>query len=80
METQNITLALSKDVLHRARMLAVERRTSLSALLAQMVTELVEREDRYRAASERQLALLAQGFDLGTQGEASWTRDDLHER
>ena len=36
METQNITLALSKDVLHRARMLAVERRTSLSALLAQM--------------------------------------------
>ena len=80
METQNITLALSKDVLHRARKLALERRTSLSALLAQMVTDLVEQEDRYNAACERQLALLAQGLDFGTQGEASWTRDELHER
>lgn len=80
METQNITLALPKEVLHRARQMAVERHTSLSALLAQMVMDLVQQEDRYRAASVRQLALMAQGLDLGTQGNASWSRDELHER
>jgi hypothetical protein len=80
METQNITLALPKEVLHRARQMAVERHTSLSALLAQMVMDLVQQEDRYRAASVRQLALMAQGLDLGTHGNASWSRDELHER
>jgi hypothetical protein len=60
--------------------MAVERHTSLSALLAQMVMDLVQQEDRYRAASVRQLALMAQGLDLGTHGNASWSRDELHER
>lgn len=80
METQNITLALPKELLHQARQLAVQRRTSLSAMLAQMIAELVEQEDRYRGASERQIALMAQGLDLGTQGAVTWTRDELHER
>jgi len=80
METQNITLAIPKDILQRARELAVARRTSLSAMLTQMLLELVSREDRYRTASERQIALMAQGLDLGTQGTATWTRDELHER
>ena len=80
METQNITLALPKELLVRARQLAVARRTSLSAMLAHMLTELVEQDVRYRAASERQVALMTQGLDLGSQGAATWTRDELHER
>lgn len=80
METQKITLILSKNVLHRAEQMAAERQVLLPDLLAQMVTELVLSEDRCHAAAERQLALLAQGLDLGTQGKASWTRDELHDR
>lgn len=80
METQNITLALPKELLQQARQLAVKRRTSLSAMLAQMIAELVEQEDQYHAASERQIALMAQGLDLGSQGAVTWTRDELHER
>ena len=80
MNTQNVTLALPKELLTRARQLAVARRTSLSAMLAQMIAELVEQDDRYRAASERQIALMTQGLDLGSQGTATWTRDELHER
>lgn len=80
MDTQNITLALPKELLQQARRLAVARRTSLSAMLAQMITELVEQDDRYHAASERQIALMSQGLDLGSHGAAAWTRDELHER
>ena len=80
MNTQNITLAVPKDVLHRARQLAVERHTSLSALVTQIIVDLVDEDGRYRAACERQLAILDQGLNLDTQGAATWTREELHER
>lgn len=80
METQNITLAISKDVLAKAKQLAVERRTSLSALVTQMIVDIVDQDDSYRAARERQLVILHEGFDLGSQGAATWTREELHER
>jgi predicted transcriptional regulator len=80
MKTQNITLAISKEVLSKARRLAVERHTSLSALVTQMILDLVDQDDSYRAARDRQLALLAQGLNLDTQGAATWTREELHER
>jgi hypothetical protein len=80
METQNITLAISKDVLAKARQLAVERRTSLSALVTQMIVDIVDQDDSYRMACERQLAVLQNGFDLGSQGAATWQRAELHER
>jgi len=78
--TQNITLAIPKDVLHKARRLAVERHSSLSALVTQIITSLVDEDDRYRTACERQLAILDQGLSLNTQGAATWTREELHER
>jgi hypothetical protein len=80
MDTQNITLAIPKEVLSKARQMAVEQRTSLSALMTQMIIDLVDQEDRYAAALERQLTLLEKGFDLGSQGAAAWTREELHER
>ena len=80
METQNVTLAIPKEVLLKARQLAVEQRTSLSALMTQIITDLVDQDDRYRAALERQLVMLEQGFELGSQGTAAWTREELHER
>jgi len=80
MNTQNITLAIPKEVLHKARRLAVERHTSLSALVTQIIANLVDDDERYRAARDRQLALLDQGVELGTQGATTWTRADLHER
>ena len=80
MNTQNITLAIPKDVLHKARRLAVEQHTSLSALVTQIIAGLVDENGRYRAACERQLAILDQGLNLDTQGAATWTREELHER
>jgi hypothetical protein len=80
METQNITLAISKDVLAKARQLAVERHTSLSALVTQIIVDIVDQDDSYRVARDHQLTVLQNGFDLGSQGVATWRREELHER
>lgn len=80
MDTQNITLAIPKDVLHKARRLAVERHTSLSSMVTQIIVDMVDQEGAYTAARDRQLAILEQGLNLGTQGTAAWTREELHER
>jgi hypothetical protein len=80
MEKQNVTLAIPKEILHKAKLIAVERRTSLSGLMTQLLSEVVAREDRYANAHKRHLAWLEHGADLGTGGTANWTREDLHER
>ncbi len=77
---QNITLALPKPVLRKVKILAVERQTSVSALLTGLLEEIVERDDAYAAARERALARLTRPVNLGTPGQITWTRDSLHER
>lgn len=79
MEYQNVTLSLPKELLRRAKHIAVERRTSLSGLLAQLLEDLTRREDQYLKAKERHLTMLGE-FDLGTEGSVTWRRRDLHER
>ncbi len=80
MKTQNITLSLPKDILLKVKLLAVKRQTSVSGLLTQTLEELVRQEEAYAHAQLRHLQLLDQGIDLGTGGQISWTRDELHER
>jgi len=78
--TRNITLSLPSALLRRAKILAVERETSLSALLKETLEDLVDREEGYERAGRRSVGRLAQAPDLGTRGRARWTRDGLHER
>ncbi len=78
--TQNITLAIPRDILRKAKILAIEKNTSLSGLLTQTLRELVERQESYDQARQRNLTLLDRGLDLGTQGKMNWEREELHER
>lgn len=80
MERQNVTLSLPKETLRKAKILAAERQTSLSALLTETVEEIVAKSDRYEIAKQRQLVLMERGFDFGLDETITWTRDDLHER
>ena len=80
MKTRNITLSLPEEVLREAKVVAARRGTSVSALLAGALDELVEGERGYAAARERDLAALGRGLDLGTGGEIGWGREGLHER
>jgi hypothetical protein len=78
--TQNVTLAIPKHILRKAKILAVQKNTSLSGLLTQTLTELVEHQEDYEKARVRNLEMLKSGFDFGTQGKTAWKREELHER
>ena len=80
MERQNITLALPKEVLHKIKLIAVRRQTSVSALLTETLERLTEQEDAYVSARRRHLEWLSNAKDLGTNGQISIGRDELHER
>jgi len=80
MEYQNITLSLPKDILLKAKHIAIEKQISLSGLLARTLEEMVKGEDSYKKARERHLLILNNVPDLGTAGNISWSRRDIHER
>lgn len=80
MERQNVTLSIPRDVLRKAKHLAIDKQTTLSGLLTSTLEELVAREENYREAYKRQLQLLDQGLDLGLQGQVNWNREEVHER
>ncbi|MCL5884332.1 MAG: CopG family transcriptional regulator [Deltaproteobacteria bacterium] len=80
MSRRNVTVAIDEELLREARHLAVERGTSLSALLGETLAGVVRGKTVYRQARERQRSLLRNPPDLGTGGKAAWRREDLHER
>ena len=78
--TQNVTLAIPRNILRKAKILAVQKNTSLSGLLTQTLLELVEHQENYEQARERNVGLLKNGLDLGTQGKIAWKREELQDR
>ncbi|HLO08258.1 MAG TPA: hypothetical protein VK198_16540 [Terriglobales bacterium] len=74
----NITLKLDAALLREIRVLAAEEGTSISALLAARLEQIVRERKTYERARKRALARLREGLDL------RWTpprsRDELHER
>ena len=74
----NITLKLDASLLREVRVLAAEEGTSISALLAARLEQIVRERKTYERARKRALARLCEGLDL------HWTpprsRDELHER
>ncbi len=80
MSNRNITLSLPEEDLKRAKIIAIQRGTSLSQLLTTMIKDLADQETGYTHARVRSLALLEEGCDLGTGGQVRWSRDELHER
>ena len=73
----NLTLQLDADVIRRARIVAAKRGTSVSALAAAKLVELVDDEDRVEQARERAEAILRKA---APRGGRSWTRQELHDR
>ncbi len=80
MDTRNLTLKIDADLYRQVKVIAAQRDSSISALVTEKLSELVEEETGFAQARARALDLLAKGFDLGTHGAIDWSRDDLHER
>ncbi len=79
-DRQNVTLSLPREVVREAKVIAASRDTSISALMVEVLSGIIDEERGYRTARERSSRRLARGLDLGTGGERIWTRDELHER
>ena len=78
MAKRNLTVQLDDDVIRRAKVIAAERDTSVSRLVADQLNELVTRDASYDAAHRRVLRQLE--HVRGRSGERRWSRTDLHER
>jgi hypothetical protein len=74
----NITLKIEADLLREIRVLAAEEGTSISAMLAARLEQIVREHKGYDQARRRALARLRAATDR------HWTppksRDELHER
>ena len=79
-DNQNITLSLPRVLLRQIKRLAVDRDTSVSALMMAALAGVADEDRRYSAARRRALAAMKSAGSLGTRGRHAWTRDDLHAR
>jgi len=77
MAKRNLTVQLDDDVIHRAKVAAAKRGTSVSGLVAQQLERLADADERYEDANRRAERALGR---TKPRGGRHWTRDDLHER
>ncbi len=75
--TQNLTIRLSSKTVKKARIVAARRGTSISALVAEKLSEVAGDDDAYEAAKRHALRALARGFHLGGR---PLSRDAAHRR
>ena len=75
---QNITLALDKELIKKARSFAARRGASISAMLAGELRRMVRAEEAYEHSKRRALAHLEAPFRLG--GARITNREALHDR
>jgi hypothetical protein len=80
MEKQNITLSIRKDVMQKVKIIAVKRSSSVSAMITNLLEDIVALDEGYQIASQKHIRLLQQKIDLGTNGSIDWSRDELHDR
>jgi hypothetical protein len=77
MAKRNLTIQLDDVVIRHARVVAAHRGLSLSALVAQQLTQLAEADERYERARAVALDVLA---DATGGGGPSWRREELYDQ
>jgi len=79
MATRNITLSLPDDLVRRAKVLAAQQDTSVSALVADLLRRATTQVNHYDSIWAEEERLMEQGVGLKV-GYINWSREDLHER
>lgn len=74
---RNLTIQLDEETIDKARVIAAERGTSVSGLVRQQLSELVEQRDSYERSKRIALQYLRRGFHLGGKRVP---REELHDR
>jgi hypothetical protein len=76
----DIARAACQDLLKKAKQVAAERSTTLTALVIEGLTRATSGDDAYQEAWQRQKALMEAGHLLREGTEALPPRDAAHER
>ena len=76
---QNLTVRLEDSTIHKARILAARRSTSISRLVADEIDRLVREDEAYEQARVEALADLESGYDLGSNGNLP-PREEAYDR
>jgi len=63
--SQNLTIKLPVETVRKAKVVAAQRGTSISALVAAKIDQLAGEDAEYQAARRRALEWLKQGWHLG---------------
>lgn len=71
---KNLTIQLDEDTIRAAKVVAAKRGTSVSALVAKRLRDLIAADARYERARRDALRALAAGDD---RGGAEWSREEL---
>lgn len=79
MSVRNLTLTLPVDLVRRAKVIAAQRDTSVSALVADYLRALADQDDDYDRAWHQELQVMSEGLDMRV-GEVTWSRAGAHER
>ncbi|MDP9122104.1 MAG: hypothetical protein M3O15_12195 [Acidobacteriota bacterium] len=74
----NLTITIDDEILHRARIRALEQHSSVNALLRECLEAYTAAGKTWEDAAEAILGLSRQA--TSGRGERRWTRDELHER
>jgi predicted transcriptional regulator len=74
----NVTIKIDKDLLRKIRIIAAEKDTSISALVAEVFEQTSTQSGRYEEAMKRAIARLNEGIELNWEKPLS--RDEMHER
>ena len=77
MTKRNLTIQLDDDIIRCAKIVAAKRGTSVSGLVTQELTRLVQADERYEAAQRRAEQALNRAKPRGGR---RWQRDELHQR
>ena len=80
MEMQDVTISVPKRLFKEAQALATLREKSLGQLLRDVLEEKVREVTGYKKAKKRQIKILQDGFNLGTNGSIAVPREELYER
>ncbi len=75
----NVTMSIDKELLKKARKIAIDLDTNLSDLFRSFLSDLARREGSRREFLADELDKLFQKSTASSQG-SSWTREDLHDR
>lgn len=79
MPTRNITLSVPDDLVRQVKVLAAQRDTSVSAIVTELLTDLVGSGTSYDQVWSAEEAVMAAGTEMRL-GAITWDRDELHRR